>query len=64
MEEWLTITEAAEQSGYHANYIRRLARAGMIRARKFGPVWQIHRPALLEYMAAARMSEDQRRGPK
>lgn len=64
VEEWLTVDEAAELSGYHANYIRSLLREGKVKARKFGPVWQVHRQALLEYVATAEKSEDKRRGPK
>ena len=62
-EEWLTIKDAAEFSGYHENYIRRIARAGTIEARKFGPVWQVNRHGLTAYMVDADNSEDNRRGP-
>lgn len=64
VEEWLTVDQAAELSGYHANYIRLLLREGKVKARKFGPVWQVHRQTLLEFVAAAEKSEDKRRGPK
>ena len=42
-EEWLTVHQAADVSGYHFNYIRQMIRAGKLQARKFGPVWQVSR---------------------
>lgn len=36
---WMTISEAADNSGYCAEYIRRLARAGKIDALKIGKIW-------------------------
>lgn len=63
-EEWITVTEAAEISGYHPEHIRRLIREGMIHARKFGPLWQVSYPSLMEYQALSVQSDDRRRGPK
>jgi excisionase family DNA binding protein len=63
-EDWLTVNEAAELSGYHENYIRRIVRAGKLEARKFGPVWQVYRDSLLAYLEAAEESQDGRWGPK
>jgi excisionase family DNA binding protein len=37
-EEWLTVTQAAEISGYHPERIRELIREGKINAHKFGTV--------------------------
>ena len=45
-EEWLTVHQAADVSGYHYNYIRQMIRAGKLEARKFGPLWQVSRTAL------------------
>jgi len=63
-EEWLTTEQAAELSGYHPDHIRRLIRGGDLQARKFGPVWQVNRQALSDYLEAAKESGDKRRGPK
>ncbi len=63
-EEWITTEEAAEISGYHVNHIRRMIHTNHIKARKFGPVWQVHRPTLLRYIKSAEESGDKRRGPK
>ena len=63
-DEWLTVNQAAELSGYNDQYIGRLIRAGKLKARKFGPVWQVSKTALFAYLQAAEASEDQRRGPR
>ena len=34
MDNWITTTEAAELSGYHPVYLRRLIRGGVIAAEK------------------------------
>lgn len=63
-DDWITTQEAAELSGYHVNYLRKLIRRGDIRGRKVSIVWLVDRPSLLEYMAQAEKSDDKRRGPK
>lgn len=62
-EDWITTREAVELSGYHADHLRRLIRAGEIEARKFGIVWQVSRQSLLNYLKDAQSSADRRRGP-
>jgi len=54
LEEWLTVHQAADVSGYHYNYIRQMIRAGKLEARKFGPVWQVSRTDLLAYIDEAK----------
>jgi excisionase family DNA binding protein len=49
LPDYITTEEAAEISGLHVNYIRKLARAGKIRADKKG-VWLIYREDLLRYI--------------
>lgn len=62
-DEWITTPEAAEQSGYHPEYIRKLMREGKIEGRKFGIVWQVNRQSLIAYLES--MEEiGKRRGPK
>lgn len=63
-DDWMTTQDAAELSGYHVNYIRKLIRRGELRARKISFLWFVHRPSLLEYIAQAEKSDDKRRGPK
>ena len=48
-EEWLTVNEAAELSGYHPEHVRRLIRQGEITAKKFSIVWMVSRDSLLKY---------------
>ncbi|MCC6607899.1 MAG: helix-turn-helix domain-containing protein [Anaerolineae bacterium] len=64
IDDWITTHEATELSGYHPDHLRRLIRAGNIKARKFGIVWQVSRQSLLEYLKEAQDSTDKRRGPK
>lgn len=64
VEDWLTVAQAAELSGYHPVYLRELIRARKIEARRFGPLWQVSRKSLLSFVEAARRSGDARRGPK
>ena len=63
-DDWITTQEAAELSGYHVNYIRKLIRRGEIRGRKVSIVWVIDRQSLLKYITQAKQSDDKRRGPK
>lgn len=63
-DEWLTIQQASKLSGYHAEYLRIIVRAGKVTARKFGPVWAINRKSLLSYLQTAEKSADRRHGPK
>jgi excisionase family DNA binding protein len=63
-DEWLTIAQAAEISGYHPVYLRGLIRAQKIRAQRFGPLWQVSKNDLLAFVKAAAKSKDKRRGPK
>ncbi len=64
MSQWITTAEAVKISGYHPEHIRDLIRAGTIKARKFGPIWQIDRASLLAYVGAAEQSDDKRRGAR
>lgn len=64
VEDWITTQEAANLSGYHPNYLRKLIRAGEIHGRKWGQAWQISRASLLAYLETAKRLEDKRWGPK
>ena len=62
--EWITVTQAAEISGYNAVYLRRLIRAGKIEYRMFGFMYQVNKKSLLEYVNQAGKREDKRYSPK
>jgi excisionase family DNA binding protein len=52
-DEWLTVNDAANLSGYDPEHIRRLIRENEIKARKFSIVWMVSRESLLEYVKKA-----------
>jgi excisionase family DNA binding protein len=62
-ETWISITEAAQISGYHPEHLRKLIRANKVTARKFGPLWQVNRVDLLTYIRKAKKFGE-KRGPK
>lgn len=64
MADWITTIEAAKLSKYNMAYLRELIRTGKVKARKFGPVWQVDKASLLVYIRAAEESRDKRRGAK
>jgi len=64
VDDWLTVTQAAELSGYHPERIRELLRQGNIEGKKFGPLWVVSRSSLKNYIIAAKKSGDKRQGPK
>lgn len=51
MPEWITTEEAAEVSGYHVNYVRRLMRQNKLAGRKAGTMWWVDRDSLKEYLS-------------
>lgn len=52
MPEWLSTEEAVQLSGFHPEYIRRLAKAGKIGAEKKGRDWWIDGDKLRAYLDA------------
>lgn len=62
-DEWLTVKQAAEISGYHPEYLRYLIKAGKIDAQKFATVWQVSRSSLKEFLKNAK-KQGEKRGPK
>jgi excisionase family DNA binding protein len=50
LPDWFTTQEAAELSGFHPEYVRRLARQGKIGAEKKGWDWWIDRDVLHAYL--------------
>ena len=63
MVDWITTAEAANLSGYHLVHLRRLIRAGKIKAQKFGPTWQVDRLSLIVYVRKVEKL-GAKRGPK
>lgn len=63
-DEWITVDQAAKLTGYNQEHIRRLLREGLVIGKKFGIVWQVNHPSILEYLSEARESDDRRHGPK
>ncbi len=57
--DWITVEDAAKQSGYGEDYIRKLASQKKIKAQKFATVWQVSRSSLATYL-----QEMQREGAK
>ncbi len=62
--EWITVTQAAEISGYNAEYLRRLMRNKKIKFRKFSFIYQVNRESLLNYLKEAEKITDKRYTPK
>ncbi len=62
-EDWITTTEAAENSGYHPEYVRRLLKEERVKGKKFGTVWQVSRASLRDYLLDMK-KKGERRGPK
>jgi excisionase family DNA binding protein len=64
-DEWLTVNEAAKESGYNPEYIRELIRQGKIKARKISIVWLVDRESFLAYLKKAQaMGEKRGRKPE
>lgn len=63
-DDWITVQEAAELSGYHSNHVRRLIRDGAIKGRKWANlVWQVSKQSVLAYLDK-QAEQGERRGAK
>lgn len=60
----ISVEEATTISGYNAQYLRRLLRAGKLAGVKVGQVWLIDLVSLQTYFSHAISSDDMRYGPK
>ena len=49
-EIWLTTSEAANISGYHPDYVRKLLQSDKIVGRKWGQTWMVDRGSLSAYL--------------
>ena len=63
MEDWITTGEAANLANYSPVHIRRLIRAGKVKARKWGRDWQVSSASLLDYLENIE-AKGKKRGPK
>jgi excisionase family DNA binding protein len=48
--EWITTAEAAEMTGYHVKYVRRLVREGKIEGAKRGRDWWVDKASVEKYI--------------
>ncbi len=64
--EWISTSEAAELSGYHPEYIRRLIRQGKITVSRTGIMFWIDRASFMEYLRKSKEAskKDKRHGPR
>ncbi len=62
-QDWITTKEAAKVSDYHPEHIRELLREGKVQGKKFGPIWQVSKTSLLDYLIKMEKLGT-RRGPK
>jgi len=59
----VTVQEATGISGYSAQYLRRLLRAGKLEGSRKGQTWRINQASLITYLYTAISSNDLRYGP-
>jgi hypothetical protein len=64
MADWISVEEAAQNTGYSIEQVRRLIRGGLVQAQKKGAMWWVDRQSLDIYVQEAKISEDKRKGPK
>jgi excisionase family DNA binding protein len=60
----ITVQEASVITGYNAQYLRRILRAGKLDAIKIGQIWLVNLTSLQAYFSSAISSNDMRFGPK
>ena len=48
--EWITAREAADLTGYHVKYVRRLVKEGRIVGRKRGRDWWVDKASVRAYV--------------
>lgn len=63
-DDWLTLTEAAAESGITADALRRQAQSGRLAARKRGRDWQVSATALWNYLESRAASGRPPSSPK
>lgn len=58
--EYISTKDAAERSGYHPDYLGRLARSGTLQAKREGRNWLINLESLQEFLMATRQKQVER----
>lgn len=61
---YLPVQAAVDQTGYCAQYLRRLLRAGRLKAIKVGQMWLIDAASLAAFIERSQVGLDRRCGPK
>jgi excisionase family DNA binding protein len=64
LERHISVSAAAEYSGYSLQYLRRLLRSGRLKGTKVGQIWLIDLDAFARYLDGALTAEDDRFGPQ
>ena len=64
LEKQLSVRAAAEYSGYNAQYLRRLLRAGRLEGIKIGQVWLIKLASVGAHLRKGQIVQDRRYGPQ
>jgi len=59
-DTWLTVQEAAKESGYHPEHITRLIREKKITARKLSVIWLVDRKSLSDYQKKTEVMGEKR----
>jgi excisionase family DNA binding protein len=54
LSDWLTTEVAADLSGFHVEYVRRLIRSGEIKGKKWGREWMVEKESLISYLKTER----------
>lgn len=62
-DDWITIDDAVNLSGYYPDTLRRLVREGKIKGKKFVTVWQVSKRSLLTYLRSMK-EQGEKRGRK
>ncbi len=64
-DDWLTVKQAVDLSGYHIERIRELVREGRVNGRKIVTVWLVSEKSLRAYLSAqAKRGEKRGRKPR
>jgi hypothetical protein len=60
----ISVKDAACQSGYNIQYLRRMLRSDALSGVKIGQIWLINVESLETYLEHAEQTSDRRYGPK
>lgn len=63
-DELLTLTKAAEETGFTSRRLRQLAEEKVLPARKYGHTWLVHRSVLARFLAEHQPTTGRPRGSR